>query len=376
MTFAASVERRASRPGRDAAGHGPAHRLFAARADEAEATRRSSQVPPVREAGLAVRLRDRRGRATGLRSWSPCRRFRVVPQRRPERRARPRSGSRAPASAGLRPLGVAAASFVTPRNVVYQAASARSSTTSAAPSRSSTGDGRLSIRARRPLVHEAAYHFLLSRIGEHLDASASCACTRSGWPGPGRGRVMLPSGGGKSTLALRALEAEGVRAAVRGQPAARSPRPAPPFPLRIGINATDAARLPPENVRRIERMEFHPKLALDLDAFADRIDRAAPLLPTSSSAAARSAAATLEPLPRRPPSARCCARRSSAWASTRGWSSCSSAGCATCSASSARRRCAHEVLPVAGLRGERRVWRLTIGRDHERNWEALAPLFR
>src|SRR5437870_4435521 len=69
-------------------------------------------------------------------------------------------------------LGDLEASFVTPRNVVYQ-----DGTTTVvdyfgrAVSTLDRQRGELVVRGEsRDLVHEAAYLFLLSRIGEHLDA--------------------------------------------------------------------------------------------------------------------------------------------------------------------------------------------------------------
>ena len=62
-------------------------------------------------------------------------------------------------------------------------------------------------RARTPhLVHEAAYHFVVSRIGEHLDRIGLARLHALGLAGAAGGvAVMLPSGGGKSTLGLQAL---------------------------------------------------------------------------------------------------------------------------------------------------------------------------
>ena len=89
------------------------------------------------------------------------------------------------------------------------------------------------IRSEHPhLAHEAAYLFLLSRIGEHLDEPAACrACTRSALAGP-RGAicVLLPSGGGKSTLAVSALSDERVADPGRGHAAAGRPRLRAPVP--------------------------------------------------------------------------------------------------------------------------------------------------
>ena len=123
------------------------------------------------------------------------------------------------------------------------------------------------------IVHEAAYLFLLSRIGEHLDALRLPRLHALGLTGrQGAVAVMLPSGGGKSTLALHALEEGRVRLLSEDSPLLDRRGRLHPFPLRIGVNAVDAALLPSDHVRRIERMEFHPKLALDLNAFRDRIE--------------------------------------------------------------------------------------------------------
>ncbi len=188
-------------------------------------------------------------------------------------------------------MGDAVASFVTPRNVVYQTgAHTVVDYFGKAVSVLDRVTGTLTVTGLDAhLVHEAAYLFLLSRLGEHLDRIGLIrlhALALSG--GAGAVAVMLPSGGGKSTLALRALEDDTVRLLAEDTPLLDRTGIVHPFPLRIGINATDAARVPAESVRRIERMEFHPKLALDLDAFRTRIDPTHGRLRTSSSASGRS----------------------------------------------------------------------------------------
>ncbi len=111
-------------------------------------------------------------------------------------------------------LGDLPAAFVTPRNVVYQQ------------------DGRavidylgeaVSVYDRSAqclhvqglgvdLVHEAVYLFVLSRVGEHLERIGRPRLHALGLAGRQGGvAVMLPSGGGKSTLALRALATDGVK---------------------------------------------------------------------------------------------------------------------------------------------------------------------
>ena len=101
------------------------------------------------------------------------------------------------------------------------------------------------------LVHEAAYLYLLSRFGEHLESKGLTRVHALALTGP-RGAIalLLPSGGGKSTLALRALRADGVRILSEDRPLLDRRGRLHPFPLRIGINASDADQLPLGSVRR------------------------------------------------------------------------------------------------------------------------------
>ena len=106
-------------------------------------------------------------------------------------------------------FGALDASFVTPRNVVYQDGG-RTIVDYFGRAVSVLDRGpvaRLTVQGEdEHLVHEAAYHFLLSRSASTSTAPGCRACTR--WrsaAAQGAVAVMLPSGGGKSTLALRAL---------------------------------------------------------------------------------------------------------------------------------------------------------------------------
>lgn len=123
------------------------------------------------------------------------------------------------------------------------------------------------------LMHEAAYLFLLARIGRHLDASGLMRIHALGLSGrQGAVLVLLPSGGGKTTLALRALREPGVRLLSEDTPVLDRRGCVHPFPLRIGVNESDARLLPAGAVRRIERLEYGPKLLLSLDAFRDAVE--------------------------------------------------------------------------------------------------------
>ena len=66
------------------------------------------------------------------------------------------------------------------------------------------------------------------------------------------------------------------------------------------MNPTDAATLPDGAVRRMDRMEFHPKLVLDLEAFSDRVEsRPQPLRHLVIGRRSLGMHASLEPVPRR-----------------------------------------------------------------------------
>ncbi len=275
-------------------------------------------------------------------------------------------------------FGDVTASFITPRNVVYQQGDRTIvDYFGRAVSVLERECGRLLIRGLdKHLVHEAAYHYILSAAGQHLDARGLPRLHSLALAAPDGGvAVLLPSGGGKSTLALRALSDERVRILAEDTALIDRRGRLHPFPLRMGINTTDAHSLPPEHVRRIERMEFHPKLAVNPEAFADRVERSAQPL--------RHLVIGQRSLGREAGLARI--RRTGAVGAlfreavvgvgvyqgmefilqrgmrdVAGKTGVIATRVACCGAGLARAK----------------VWRLTLGRDHERNWEALAPLLR
>jgi hypothetical protein len=270
--------------------------------------------------------------------------------------------------------GELTASYITPRNVVYQRDGTRI-VDYFGRALSVVEGARVSVQGEeRHLVHEAAYQYLLSRIGEHLDATRRPRLHALGLVGgQGAVAVMLPSGGGKSTLALRALEAPGVKLLSEDTPLIDRRGRLHPFPLRIGINATDADRVPADHVRRIERMEFHPKLVLELERFADRIEES-PRRLRHLVVGRRSLGteARLEPLPRRAAAPVLLREAVIGVGVYQGMEF-------------VLQRGPRDVIEKVGVLATRslccasglaraRTWRLTLGRDHERNWAALAPL--
>ena len=185
---------------------------------------------------------------------------------------------------------------------------------------------------------------------------------------------MLPSGGGKSTLTLRSLEADGAKLLSEDTPLLDRQGNLHPFPLRIGVNATDASSLPAgTNTRLVERMEFHPKLAVDLGAFADRIQATSvPLRHLVIGRRSLGRHARLERLPRRSAVGTLLREVVVGVGVYQGMEFVLQRGMRDVLRQS-RPVLTRSVACAAALRNAQ-VWRLTLGRDHQRNWEALQPL--
>ena len=273
-------------------------------------------------------------------------------------------------------LGDLPAAFVTPRNVVYQHdGRAVIDYFGAAVSIFDRRAGHLRVQGLGDdLVHEAVYLFLLSRVGEHLERIGLPRLHALGLSGRYGGvAVMLPSGGGKSTLAVNALQADGVRLLSEDSPLIDRHGLMHPFPLRLGVNPGDADRLPPGLVRTLDRMEFHPKTLLDVTAFADRIEsRPQPLRDVVLGQRTLGRRAALEPVGRvdlAGPLLRECVvgvglYQGMEFVLQRGMRDVAG----KLRPAAVRLACSAAVLARA------RTWRLTLGRDREANWAALAPL--
>jgi hypothetical protein len=131
----------------------------------------------------------------------------------------------------------------------------------------------------RDLGREIVYLTILSRVSELLAGRGLHRIHALGLERHGEGiLVLLPSGGGKSTLALSILRdsRNGLRLLSEDSPLLRRDGWILPFPVRIGIHPHC---LPPDidpRFTRFEpRMEFDPKVSIDITLFADRLVREA-----------------------------------------------------------------------------------------------------
>jgi hypothetical protein len=268
------------------------------------------------------------------------------------------------------------AAFVTPRNIVFQEDDRTIvDYLGRALSVLDRSTGSMLIEGEdEHLVREAAYHFLLSRVGEHLEHRKLVRLHALGLATPRGGvALMLPSGGGKSTLALRALKDDGVKLLSEDTPLLDRRGRMHPFPLPIGINEAQAAQFDQRHVRRLERMEFHAKLALDIEAFSNKVARRPQALRHLVIGRRTLGSETrLEPLARRHAVGTMLREVVVGVGVYQGMEF-------------VLQRGMRDVVGKLGIVGTRvlcsaaaiaeaNVWRLTMARDHDQNWKALAPL--
>lgn len=122
------------------------------------------------------------------------------------------------------------------------------------------------------LLYEAAYLFLLSRIGQALDQRGLHRLHALGAEVNGRAvLVLLPMGGGKSTLALHLMNLPGVRLLSDDSPWIDRTGRVLAYPLRIGLLPGSEESVPAQHRRVIQRMEFGPKYLVNFGYFQDRV---------------------------------------------------------------------------------------------------------
>ncbi|MGQ9633526.1 MAG: hypothetical protein ACUVXB_04710 [Bryobacteraceae bacterium] len=131
---------------------------------------------------------------------------------------------------------------------------------------------------RRPadLVYEAAYLFLLSQLGESLDARRMHRLHAVDISWNRRAvLVMLPMGGGKSSLTLEMLKHPRFQILSDDSPFIGPQGEVKACPLRFGLLLGEEQEVPAGQRRLIDRMEFGPKYVVHYAHFADRVTPAA-----------------------------------------------------------------------------------------------------
>jgi hypothetical protein len=131
--------------------------------------------------------------------------------------------------------------------------------------------GRLSSRDPG-LLHELAYLMILSRVGEILDRhgvhrvhALGGSLNRMGF------LVVMPQGGGKTTLGLGLLDIAGFALFSDDAPLVTGSGKIYPFPVRIGVNKKDEIKVPAGFVGKMERRKFGEKSLIDIEYYKNRI---------------------------------------------------------------------------------------------------------
>ncbi|MFH1410455.1 MAG: hypothetical protein ABIG80_02760 [Patescibacteria group bacterium] len=126
------------------------------------------------------------------------------------------------------------------------------------------------------LVREICYLFILSVTGQYFDKKGLHRIHALGISRGGKAALLLmPSGGGKSTMALRFLSRPGFQLLSDDSPLVDRSGNLLGFPLRVGIPPDQESSIDPKFIRTLNRMEFDPKTVIDIEAFRDRLARSA-----------------------------------------------------------------------------------------------------
>ena len=153
----------------------------------------------------------------------------------------------------------------------------------------------------RDLAHEIAFLTILSRVGRHLDARRLFRVHALGVEAGGRGvLLLLPMGGGKTTLAMRLLQEGNVKLLSEDSPLLGPGGTVLPFPLRIGVRVGgEPEGIPAHFCRTVERMEFCPKTLIDIEYFRDRLAGPCPIGAVLLGERRLAGPASIQPLSRR-----------------------------------------------------------------------------
>lgn len=138
-----------------------------------------------------------------------------------------------------------------------------------------TGDFRL-YSTDVNLQYEAAYLFLLSQIAEFLDRRGLHRIHALAVNIRGRAvLVLLPMGGGKSTLGVHLLRDPEVKLLSDDSPFVDRHGDIHAFPLHLGLLPGAEVEVSSEECRKVERMEFGPKVLINYASYADRVAHSA-----------------------------------------------------------------------------------------------------
>ena len=170
------------------------------------------------------------------------------------------------------------ASIYTPRNVVYRDGRTRYIDyhgRALGIQDETTGDMKLYSRDPN-LLYEASYLYLIGQIGEYLDKRGLHRIHALAVKVNGQAvLVLLPMGGGKSTLGINLLKHPEVQLLSDDSPFIDRKGRVLAYPLRLGLLPGYEFEIPAEHRRVIQRMEFGPKHLVNYSYFKDRVSDSA-----------------------------------------------------------------------------------------------------
>jgi len=171
-------------------------------------------------------------------------------------------------------LPVCDASAYTPRNVAYRhGAKTYLDYHGRGLGIHDVSSGGFQITSLDPhLLYEASYLFLLSQASQYLDGKGLHRLHALGVSLDGRAvLVLLPMGGGKSTLGAHLLRCPGVNLLSDDSPFVDAAGRVHAFPLHLGLLRGAETEAPEQHRRLINRMEFGPKWLVNYEHFAGQV---------------------------------------------------------------------------------------------------------
>ena len=125
------------------------------------------------------------------------------------------------------------------------------------------------------LRHEIVYLYIMAIAGRDLDLRNIHRVHGLGLEVNNKAiLILLPSGGGKTTLLLDLLRSGAVKLISEDSPLIDVAGQLLPFPIRIGVLSEDRPQdIPNEHLHLVERMGLKPKYMIDIDVFKDKIVR-------------------------------------------------------------------------------------------------------
>ena len=167
------------------------------------------------------------------------------------------------------------ASFLTPRNVVYEGENQKII--------DYFGKGAVVVQGNEYTIYgdsanflcEAFYLLMLSLLGQHCDKKGYLRIHALSVSYKERALIMmLPQGGGKSTMAFRLMKEPEFRYISDDDPIIDDQGRVMPFPRPLGtLDQKRLATIPEQFVYAVDRMEFGIKYYIDCDYWGNRIEQ-------------------------------------------------------------------------------------------------------